>query len=277
MKRKSRKFKLGKLKLISILSIQLSALSGSAQTNFATLTGDGVWTWFNDARALFHNGMLYFGYVRTDGKSVLSAFDLATGTKSNLWTSGFTQFDDHDNCGLLSKQDGSLLAIYSRHTSDQFFYYRLANNTNPVSAAGWSAEQSIAASGAGMTYANPYQLSGESGKIYNFCRNLSYNPTIYTSANGGTNWSGPQHFIQNRTGSTRPYVKYASDSTNRIDFLYTDGHPREVVTNSLYHMFYQGGAFYKTDGTFITNYSGLPILHDSGQRGSVVYQYSTAG
>src|SRR5262249_20153789 len=54
----------------------------------------------------------------------------------------------------------------------------------------------------------------------------------------------------------------------------TDGHPREVVTNSLYHMYYQGGAFYKTDGTLVTNYAGLPIDHDAGERGSVVYQYS---
>ena len=41
-------------------------------------------------------------------------------------------------------------------------------------------------------------------------------------------------------------------------------------------MYYQGGSFYQTDGTFVTNYSKLPILHDSGQRGSVMYQYSSS-
>jgi hypothetical protein len=152
--------------------------------------------------------------------------------------------------------------------------YRTSNNTNPVASAGWNAELSIPNSGDSMTYANPFQLSAEGGKVFNFCRNLNYNPTVYTSTDGGTNWSSPQILIQTGTGGTiRPYVKYCSDYTNRIDFIYTDGHPRDVA-NSLYHLYYQGGAFYKTDGTFVKNYSALPILHDSGERGSVIYQYS---
>ena len=251
------------------------AFRGVAQTNFATLVSDGAWTWFNDPRALFQNGKLYFGYVRaSDSKTTLSAFDLATGQTSNLWVAGFTQFDDHDNPGLLVKQDGRLLAIYSRHASDEFFSYRTSADTNPISGADWNGELSISNSGAGMTYANPFQLSSEGGRIYNFCRNQNFNPTLYTSLDGGSSWSAPQLFIKTGAGNTRPYVKYASDYANRIDFLYTDGHPREVVTNSLYHLFYQAGNFTKTDGSLVTN--GLPILHDSGTRGSVVYQYNTA-
>lgn len=251
------------------------AFRAVAQTNFATLVTDGAWTWFNDPRALFQNGKLYFGYVRaSDSKTTLSAFDLTTGQTSNLWVSGFTQFDDHNNPGLLVKQDGRLLAIYSRHASDEYFSYRTSASTNPISGADWNGELSISNSGAGMTYANPFQLSSEGGRIYNFCRNQNFNPTLYTSTDGGNTWSAPQLFIKTGANNTRPYVKYASDSTNRIDFLYTDGHPREVVTNSIYHLFYQGGSFNKTDGTLVTN--GLPILHDSGMRGSVVYQYNTA-
>jgi hypothetical protein len=60
-----------------------------------------------------------------------------------------------------------------------------------------------------------------------------------------------------------------------VDFLYTDGHPRDVA-NSLYHMYYQGGSFYRTDGTLIKAYANLPINHDTGERGSIIYQYSDA-
>jgi autotransporter-associated beta strand protein len=250
-----------------------------AQTNFAVLAGDGAWTWFNDPRALFYNGTLYFGYVRaSDGRSALNTFNLQSGQTSNLWTSSLTQTDDHDNAGLLAKQDGTLLAIYSRHQSDQFFTYRLSGSTNPVSAADWGAERTNNTGmtvGVGMTYANPLQLTNENGKIYNFGRYQNYNPNVFTSTNGGTNWSTPQLLIQTGSGSTRPYVKYCSDSSSRIDILYTDAHP-DNYTNSLYHLYYQGGAFYKTDGTFLKNYSSLPILHDSGERGSVVYLYSDA-
>jgi hypothetical protein len=248
-----------------------------AQTNFATLTTDGAWTWYNDPRALFQNGKLYFGYVRAgDSKTALSVFDLATGTTTNLWNSGFTQLDDHNNPGLLAKQDGRLLAAYARHISDQYFSYRTSNSTNPVSPAGWNAERNIPNSGAGMTYANPFQLSAEGGKIYNFCRNQNFNPTIFTSTDGGTNWSAPQLFIQAGSGGTvRPYVKYSSDSAQRVDFLYTDGHPRDIA-NSLYHLYYQGGAFYQTDGTLVKNYAALPLLHGAGERGAVIYQYNAA-
>ncbi len=246
-----------------------------AQTNFATLARDGAWTWYNDPRALFHNGKLYFGYVRAaDSKTVLSAFDLQSGTKTDLWTGAFTQLDDHDVPGLLVKQDQTMLATYARHGSDQFFAWRLSTSTNPATAAAWSVEQRIANSGASMTYANPFQLSAEGGLIYNFCRNQNYNPTVFTSADGGASWSGPQLFIQTGTGGTiRPYVKYSCDYTQRLDFLYTDGHPRDVP-NSLYHLYYQGGSFYRTDGTFVRSFASLPILHDTGERGSVIYQYS---
>jgi autotransporter-associated beta strand protein len=251
-----------------------------AQTNFAVLVNDGAWTWFNDPRAVFHNGMLYFGYVRSsDGRSTLSELDLRSGQVTNLWTSSLTQTDDHDDCGLLVKQDQTMLAIYSRHQNDQFFTYRLATSTNPVSPGDWGVEQTNNTGttvSSGMTYANPYQLSNESGKIYNFARYLNYNPNVFTSTDGGATWSTPQILIQTGTGSTRPYVKYCSDYVQRIDFLYTDAHP-DNFTTSLYHAYYQGGAFYQTDGTFLKSYANLPLLHDSGERGTVIYQYSDAG
>ena len=245
-----------------------------AQTNFAVLVSDGAWTWYNDPRALFHNGILYFGYVRNgDGRSVLSALNPQTGARTEVWTSALVQRDDHCNAGLLVKQDNTMLALYSRHNTDQYFCYRLSTSTNPVTPADWAAEHTSASTGAGVTYANPYQLSAESGRIYNFMRDLNYNPTVVTSANGGSTWSAPQLLIQTGTGGTRPYVKYASDYAQRLEFLYTDGHPRNQA-NSLYHLYYQGGNFYKTDGTFLKSYANLPILHDSGERGSVIYQYS---
>jgi autotransporter-associated beta strand protein len=126
-----------------------------------------------------------------------------------------------------------------------------------------------------MTYANPFQLSAEGGRIYDFCRNQNYNPTVLTSTDGGATWSNPRIVIQTGTGGTRPYVKYCSDYNSRIDFIYTDAHPDNQPT-SLYHLYYQNGAFNQTDGTFLKKFSDLPILHDSGERGTVIYQYNTA-
>lgn len=256
--------------------VLLSAVLACGQPTLVTLSSDGAWTWYNDPRAVFHNGILYFGCVRTaDGRTVLNAFDPQTGQSTHLWASALTQKDDHNNPGLLVKEDGTLLALHARHGSDQFFSYRLSTGTNPVSPADWTAEQTIPPTGKGLTYANPFQLSAEAGRIYNFSRNLNFNPTVFTSGDGGVTWSAPQLFIRNGSGGIRPYVKYAADDAQRIDFLYTDGHPRDI-TNSLYHLYYQRGAFHQTDGTLVRTFANLPILHDAGERGAVVYQYSEA-
>jgi BNR repeat-containing family member len=255
----------------------LLPLVSLAQTNFTVLADDGAWTWYNDPRAAYHNGVLYFGWVRFgDGKSVLSVFDPQTGHTTNLWESSRSEKDDHNVPAILVKEDGKMLAIYARHTTDNNFAWRLSTDANPVTSADWSDEREIPETDASMTYANPFQLSDEGGRIYDFARNLNFNPTVFVSTNGGESWSPPQLFIKTGTnGRIRPYAKYTSDNKSRIDVLYTDGHPRDVA-NSLYHLYYQGGAFYKTDGTFLKKFADLPILHDSGERGSVIYHYNDA-
>ncbi len=260
--------------IVLVLGLALSA-SAAAQSHLLTLAMNGAWTWFNDPRALFHNGALYFGCVRSDGASTLNVLDMRNGTTRSLWTSTWSQYDDHDNAGLLSLQDGRLLAIYARHGSTTTFSYRLSLTADPTTPAAWGAEQTLPPTGTGLTYSNPYQLAAEAGKVYDFCRDLNFNPTVLTSTDAGTTWSTPQLFIKTGTGSTRPYVKYCSDYSSRIDFLYTDGHPRDL-NNSLYHTYYANGALYQTDGTFLKSFGALPLLHDSGERGTVIYQYSAA-
>ncbi len=240
------------------------------------LAPDGAWTWYNDPRALYHNGLLYFGYVRSnDARSVLSAYDPRTGVATVQWASGWTQRDDHDNPALLPLRDGRLLALYARHGTTKSFEYRWSTTTNPASAADWTAEQVFTNTSASVTYCNPFQLADEGGRVYQFTRNLNFNPTFVWSDDAGTNWSTPQLLIRTGGGGVRPYMKYASDRTNRVDFLYTDGHPRDV-TNSLYHLYYEGGALRQTDGTFLKALADAPLLHDSGERGAVIYAYSTA-
>src|SRR4051812_9907024 len=100
----------------TLLFLFLSYLpTASAQTNFATLAPDGAWTWYNDPRALYHNGILYFGYVRRDGKTALNSFNPANGASTLLFTSSWSEEDDHNNPGLLALEDGRLLAIYAHH------------------------------------------------------------------------------------------------------------------------------------------------------------------
>src|SRR5947199_8181810 len=77
-----------RFKAVAFLLGAAFPLLSIAQTNFAVLTSDGAWTWYNDPRAVFHNGILYFGYVRNaDGKSDLSVLDPQTCANTELFTS----------------------------------------------------------------------------------------------------------------------------------------------------------------------------------------------
>ncbi len=235
---------------------------------------DGAWTWFNDERAIFHNGFLYSGYVRTDGYQGITRYDPATGAAIHmqLGTAASRQTDDHNNPSLTVLPDGRLLAVYSKHNDTSGFRYRTSKVAAPSTDADWNAEQ--IKSTVKNSYSNTYRLTAESNKIYNFHRSINWNPTLTRSVDNGSTWDTPTQFISKDDGE-RPYVRYCSNHGNRIDLIYTDGHPRDI-NNSIYHLYYQGGNFNQTDGTLVKTLANLPINHDTGERGAVVYPYSSA-
>lgn len=254
----------------------LAAGSLPAQTHFAVLAGDGAWNCYSEPHALFHRGVLYYGYARnSDGKAVLSAFDPRSGVKNDLWVSTLNERDEFNVPGLLVLPDDRLLAVHARHNTDPFFSFRISTSPNPVTAAGWGGEQRTANSGASISYANLVQLAEEGGRIFNFTRSLNSNPTLFASTNGGVAWSAPQPFIQAGRGSARSYLKVCSDGRRRLDFIFTDGHPRET-SNSLYHVFYRAGAIHQSDGTVLKSFSQLPLDLGAGETGSFIYQYNEA-
>ncbi len=249
----------------------------------AEVAPNGTWTWFNDERAIWHQGKLFAGYVRSDGNPGVTRYDPSTGIAHhvNFGTASSVEVDDHNNPSFTILPDGKILSVYSKHGSASAFYSRISTNNSPTSLAYWSAE-SIKVTPARNTYANTYALagngSGENGAIYNFSRCINYNPCVTVSNDNGVTWGNVTQVINVGTGGTRPYPRYVSNKSNRIDMIYTDGHPRNE-NNSVYHMYYQGQTFRKTDGTLLKSLANLPIQHgtvsdpNSGEKGSVIYQF----
>jgi hypothetical protein len=239
---------------------------------------DGAWTWFNDHTARFVNGDLYIGYVKGQAqKMALTRYDFDTTTSHEFLfsTASFPSNDDHDVPNVTVLPDGRILSVYSRHNLDTRFFYRRSLNGNPTTLSDWGAEQTKTLGTSKNTYSNTMRLTAEANKIYNFSRNINFNPTLHISTDNGQTWGNPVHFIRTGTGGTRPYPRYATNHFDRIDLIYTDGHPRDV-NNSIYHLFYQGGNFLKSDGTVIKNIANLPLEHSStAERGTVVYPYTT--
>jgi hypothetical protein len=254
------------------------------------LIGDGAWTWFNTPRAYFHNGRLYFGYVSAStARPTLAAWSPGQTAATELFSLDAPERDDHNNPGMTPTTAGKLLVLSSRHDCERAFYSRLSSHTDPASPADWNAERMYRLPASGWdrtTFHNPFLLRAERGRIFNFIRYLNFNPTIVTTDSDGTTWNPPVHFIETGTGSqVRPYVQYASNYMDRIDVIYTDGHPLNVEC-SVYHIYYRsnasgtpgGGSFYRSDGTPLKPFADLPLKHDRPflERGSVIYQYSSA-
>ncbi|WOO42045.1 BNR-4 repeat-containing protein [Rubellicoccus peritrichatus] len=237
---------------------------------------DGAWTWFNDERAIFHQGYLYSGYVRRDGHVGLTRYDPETGISKHvqLSTAQSQERDDHNNCSITVLPDDRLLVVYSRHNSRWEFYYRTSKVPTPSTLSDWNDEK-VKGLNASNTYANTYRLPGESDKIYSFHRNINFDPTISISTDNGETWGSPTHFINAGNQYQRPYPRYCTNYDDRVDLIYTDGHPLDTSC-SVYHMFYQGGNFRKSDGALLSSFADLPIDHNAGERGTVVYPYTAS-
>ena len=240
------------------------------------LTEDGGWSWFSSARALFLGDRLIVGSLASGwadasrrGDVELLIHDRASGTTSAVELHNQLELDDHDSAALLARADGSLLAVYARHDAESRFYYR---SSQPGDPRIWTAEQTFVPSAATrVTYANLASLSAESGRIYNFYRGLdgSFKPSFASSGDRGQTWTSGNVVIQvPTTFRHRPYVRYASNGTDTIHLLYTEGHPRDFDT-SIYHAYLRGGTLYRSDGTAIHPLTqGLANPNE----GSLIYQ-----
>ena len=240
--------------LINILAAEVMAAEP------IVFNDNGVWCWFQDERAIVHNGKLIIGSVAdasgTDGSSrngnvEVVQYDIATQAVSSPFVlHANLNSDDHAAPAFLALPDNHILVLYATHGNDDYMRYRISTNTNDATT--WGSEQTYTAS-SGVTYSNVYRLSDEnsgSGRIYDFYRGENYNPNFLTSDDEGQTWnyglsgvSTDGRLIAIGTGSTRPYVKYTSNNTDKIHFIATEAHPRNYDNSIYYGYLYQGGLY----------------------------------
>ena len=156
--------------------------------------------------------------------------------------------DDHNTPALLVRPDGRYLAAYANHSSDNLTRYRIS--TNPGDPTSWLPAQSFT-NGAGATYNNVFRLSTE-GKTYNFTRTVGFDPNYLVSTDDGSTWAYGGKLLQDpaNANNRRPYLKYASNDTDRVHFITTEGHPRDT-NNGVYHGYMQNGTLFRSDGTAV--------------------------
>lgn len=278
---------------LAAASLALAACGPAPEPGPRVVAEGGAWTWFNDERAMVADGHLVVGFVDTAGYPSVRVEPVEGGVPSRSYRVGsFRERDDHNNPALLvldtpgddgpggSGEAGEgeggvrILAAWAPHNTRPFWWWR--HGTLAGDSVAWGPEERTDELGATATYANLFRLAGEGGRIYDFFRGINFNPTVMTSDDGGATWSEPHHFMAVGTGRTRPYVKYASDGEGRIDFLYTQAHPRQEA-NHVYHVYYADGFLHRSDGAPIQpmpdgGTGPLPVA-----AGTLVYDAATAG
>ncbi|MBB6429237.1 glycoside hydrolase family 88 protein [Algisphaera agarilytica] len=248
---------------------------------------DGAFTWYNDERAVVMGNLLYVNYVKRDGMTALSSFAVSTdiekppapNAKREVLLSTWTEKDDHNNGSLLPLPDGRLLATYAKHGTSKSFYQRYITPKwwNPPVVSDERAFE-VTKTKRGLTYQNLFPLSDEGGRIYNFFRGNNFNPNFVTSDDLGETWSDPHLLVSaGENSNQRPYVKYVHNGKDRFDLLYTDGHPRDLKANNVYHLYYFDGAFRRSDGTVIRTMDQI-VAGDSlaAEEGTLVFDGSGA-
>lgn len=220
---------------------------------------NGVWSWFEDERAIVDNSdpgnprllvsSVSAGSAPENGDIDLLWRDLNTGVQGSYELHNQLQQDDHNSAALYIRPDGRYLAMYSEHGSDPLTRWRIS--TNPHDATSWGPEQTLN-NGAGTTYNNTYYLPDDNngaGRTYNFTRTVNYDPNVQISNDHGTTWTNAGKLLTEGGGGDRPYLRYASDG-KKIHFIATERHPRNYQ-NSVYHGYVQDGVLHNSDATII--------------------------
>ncbi len=231
------------------------------------LVDDGVWCWFSDPRAIYYRGekeKFYFGFVNTKGDVLIGSKDVRSGEIETYILHDTLEIDDHNVPSILILPNGQLLAFYNEHNGHVF----MRKSKSPEDISAWEEEQIISekTEDYSYTYTNPVRLSEENGRIYLIGRKVGPTRSFehwwqylkYSDDNAQT-WSEELILLDNEGRKNPPYLKVTTDHRSRIDFLFTDGHPKIGADVSVFHMYYQDNSFYQTNGSQIASLDQLPI------------------
>lgn len=238
--------------------LALAVLASSATLHAAdpdgliTFNSNGGWCWYQDERALIHNGKLIIGSVANSKKGDqrhgdidVTVFDLATKQAKTVELHDRLEADDHNVPAFLPLPDGRILTSYAKHGTDKVRRYRVSKPGDPTQ---WEPVTTFSIA-AGLTYSNLYRLSEENGgkgRIYDFHRGVGWNPNYLISDDDGKTWAYGGRLIG--VDKERPYPRYTSNGRDTIHFITTEAHPNEFDGTSIYHGYIKGGKVYRSDG-----------------------------
>lgn len=227
---------------------------------------DGGWCWYEDPRAIIHNGKLVIGAISgVSGDIRVGVYDLDREEPIGVAVLDHDfELDDHNSPVFFVRPDGSLVAVWAEHGKKNQHYFSISS---PDDYLKWGERQVFVhdypvpegAKWMGVTYTNLYR-AGPGGLLHNFFRSGdTYNPSFHTSPDGGRSWTAHTHLITDEVdGRQRPYARYTQVTDTTVGISFTDGHPR-VYGNSIYYVNFDGRSFFNADGTKVKDLAAGPL------------------
>jgi hypothetical protein len=232
--------------------------TAQSQTNWVDsklieYNSDGAWAWFQDERAVVDTAgeKLIIGSANTKSSVDITIFDLkkeevASSTRFNP----LRYLDDHNAPAVMVAPGGAYIAMWAHHYDEYDSHYSIYDNN------AWSAEQTFdwttipGGTDYTIAYSNLCYLSGEN-RIYNLTRANDRAPNLICSGDSGRTWEFCGQLVTGSdSAANKGYFKYWGDGTDRIDFVFTQGHPRDRTT-SIYHGYMRDNKTYTTFGDLV--------------------------
>jgi hypothetical protein len=221
----------------------------------------GAWSWFEDPRAIAHNGYTYIGYNES-GDIKLSVYDSAGAFVSTITLKVALEYDDHATPTLyVADSTHKLVCFYSEHTGG-LVYRRISTtslDTDPDLSDGFDAETTSTmgedVADRFFTYPSPLHTSNADGGGEDRC-------WLFWRAHVGGTTPEWHYAVSTDDGATfggrvrlhdLTYSKIVSDGVGRIDVA-ASHHPDGSVSADIYkvsHIYREAAAWHLSDGTAI--------------------------
>lgn len=198
---------------------------------------EGAWCWFADPRAITYKGRTFIGCIDVHGN--IKAIMLYEGKRTEVLVRSNFQPDDHDNPTFLVLPDERIMIIYSRHTDEACFYYRISKNKCDITDLG---EEKQLFTNHNTTYPSLFLMEEDKEHMYLCYRGVNWHPTCakltLPDENDNVEFVTEPFQIVNSTvqgTGCRPYAKYVSDGKSKIHMVYSSTHPDNLTPVCIYY------------------------------------------
>ncbi len=256
-------------RLVFLGFILLVFLSCKDVSKPVIISEDGAWCWFSDPRAVYFQGeksQTYVTWVTSQGVIQIGAFNHRTNEHEIVSLDSSLKPDDHNNPAILISEEGKILLFYTGHASRMPI--QLLVSKNPEDISEWKEpivldlndKEGCPQYSQTYTYVNPVYVEREAA-MYLYWRGVDFKPNVSRSLNEGKDWEVGKIFIlpDRIYKDRRPYLKVSGGTQVDMHYAFTDGHPRNEESNSIYYCQYNDGVYQTANGEYISDWDNLPI------------------